>query len=173
VHETIRVKSAAWDDNGVLLYSTLNHLKYCLPNGDSGIIRTLDSPLYVTRVAGNVVYALDREGRTRSIQASQGGEGRGCGTARPSGEGEAPRPYALELAACACCSAGAPSPCSPLLPAQVDPTEYAFKLALLQVRRRSVPAHAGARAGRAGRGTVTPTCPRDSPLLLPLFPVAP
>jgi coatomer protein complex subunit alpha (xenin) len=39
VHETIRVKSAAWDDSGVLLYSTLNHIKYCLPNGDNGIIR--------------------------------------------------------------------------------------------------------------------------------------
>ncbi|KXZ51367.1 hypothetical protein GPECTOR_13g856 [Gonium pectorale] len=68
VHETIRVKSAAWDDSGVLLYTTLNHLKYCLPNGDSCIIRTLDSPLYVTRVAGNVVHALDREGKNRTIQ---------------------------------------------------------------------------------------------------------
>ena len=35
VHETIRVKSAAWDDSGVLVYTTLNHIKYCLPNGDS------------------------------------------------------------------------------------------------------------------------------------------
>ncbi|GLI66143.1 hypothetical protein VaNZ11_009877 [Volvox africanus] len=88
VHETIRVKSAAWDDSGVLLYTTLNHLKYCLPNGDSGIIRTLDSPLYVTRVVGGVVHALDREGKNRSIQ--------------------------------------------------VDPTEYMFKLALLQGRYDAV-----------------------------------
>lgn len=36
VHETIRVKSAAWDDSGVLIYTTLNHLKYCLPNGVRG-----------------------------------------------------------------------------------------------------------------------------------------
>ncbi len=27
VHETIRVKSAAWDDSGVLVYTTLNHIK--------------------------------------------------------------------------------------------------------------------------------------------------
>lgn len=27
VHETIRVKSAAWDDSGVLIYTTLNHIK--------------------------------------------------------------------------------------------------------------------------------------------------
>lgn len=33
LHETIRIKSAAWDDTGVLLYSTLNHIKYTLLNG--------------------------------------------------------------------------------------------------------------------------------------------
>ncbi len=27
MHETIRVKSAAWDDSGVLVYTTLNHIK--------------------------------------------------------------------------------------------------------------------------------------------------
>ncbi|WZZ18570.1 hypothetical protein YC2023_111659 [Brassica napus] len=44
LHETTtRVKSGAWDDdNGVFIYTTLNHVKYCLPNGDSGVIRTLD-----------------------------------------------------------------------------------------------------------------------------------
>lgn len=33
LHETIRIKSATWDDAGVLLYSTLNHIKYTLMNG--------------------------------------------------------------------------------------------------------------------------------------------
>ena len=33
VHETIRVKSGAWDEQGIFIYSTLNHLKYALPNG--------------------------------------------------------------------------------------------------------------------------------------------
>lgn len=68
VHETIRVKGAAWDERGVLVYTTLNHIKYCLPNGDNGIIRTLDTPVYITRVVGNVVYALDREGKNKQIQ---------------------------------------------------------------------------------------------------------
>lgn len=62
VHETIRVKSAAWDDSGVLLYTTLNHLKYCLPNGDNGIVSTLAQPIYLTRVRGPAVGYLDREG---------------------------------------------------------------------------------------------------------------
>lgn len=33
LHETIRIKSATWDDSGVLIYSTLNHIKYTLLNG--------------------------------------------------------------------------------------------------------------------------------------------
>ena len=68
VHETIRVKSGAWDDCGVFVYTTLNHIKYALPNGDSGIIRTLDTPVYLTKVFGGVVYCLDRDGKNRQIQ---------------------------------------------------------------------------------------------------------
>ena len=64
VHETIRVKSGAWDDSGVFIYTTLNHIKYALPNGDSGIIRTLDTPVYLTKVFGNTVYCLDATGAT-------------------------------------------------------------------------------------------------------------
>ena len=55
VHETIRVKSAAWDAGGsALLYSTLNHVKYALPDGDGGVVRTLDAPLYLQAAAGRV-----------------------------------------------------------------------------------------------------------------------
>ncbi|KAJ7754669.1 hypothetical protein DFH07DRAFT_1029120 [Mycena maculata] len=32
IHETIRIKSGAWDDSGVFIYSTLNHVK------DEGLI---------------------------------------------------------------------------------------------------------------------------------------
>ncbi|KAL4186710.1 hypothetical protein AMTRI_Chr09g15360 [Amborella trichopoda] len=67
LHETIRVKSGAWDDNGVFIYTTLNHIKYCLPNGDSGIIRTLDVPIYITKVSGNTINCLDRDGKNRVI----------------------------------------------------------------------------------------------------------
>ena len=62
------MKSAAWDDSGVLVYTTLNHIKYCLPNGDSGIIRTLEVPVYITKVFGNLIFCLDRDGKNRQIQ---------------------------------------------------------------------------------------------------------
>ena len=50
VHESVKIKSGAWDDSGVFVYTTSNHIKYTLTNGDSGIIRTLDLPIYITRV---------------------------------------------------------------------------------------------------------------------------
>lgn len=65
VTESVKVKSAAWDEDGVLIYTTSNHIKYILFNGDHGIIRTLDLPIYITKVKGNNVYCLDRECKPR------------------------------------------------------------------------------------------------------------
>lgn len=67
LHETIRIKSAAWDDAGVLLYSTLNHVKYTLLNGDNGIVRTLDQTVYLVRVKGRSVHCLDRAAKPKVL----------------------------------------------------------------------------------------------------------
>jgi coatomer subunit alpha len=67
IHETIRIKSAVWDDTlGVLLYSTLNHVKYLLPSpgvGDTGVIRTLANTVYLIRVRGKSLTCLTREAK--------------------------------------------------------------------------------------------------------------
>jgi coatomer subunit alpha len=67
LHETIRIKSATWDDAGVLLYSTLNHVKYTLMNGDNGIVRTLEQTVYLVRVKGRSVYCLDRSAKPKVL----------------------------------------------------------------------------------------------------------
>ncbi|KAF1984474.1 Coatomer, alpha subunit [Aulographum hederae CBS 113979] len=67
LHETIRIKSATWDDAGVLLYSTLNHIKYTLMNGDNGIVRTLDQTVYLVRVKGRNIYCLDRAAKPKVL----------------------------------------------------------------------------------------------------------
>ncbi|KAK3106032.1 hypothetical protein FSP39_011311 [Pinctada imbricata] len=67
IHENIKIKSGAWDESGVFVYTTSNHIKYALTNGDHGIIRTLDLPIYITRIKGNSVYCLDRESRPRIL----------------------------------------------------------------------------------------------------------
>ncbi|KAK6730515.1 hypothetical protein RB195_007150 [Necator americanus] len=59
--ESTRVKSGAWDEDGIFLYTTSNHIKYALTAGDCGIVRTLDLPLYILAVRGTVLYCLNRE----------------------------------------------------------------------------------------------------------------
>lgn len=58
------VKSGTWDLSnplGAIFYYTNSfHLKYLLPQGDSGIICTTATPLYLVRVQGDLVHVLDR-----------------------------------------------------------------------------------------------------------------
>jgi len=61
VQESTRVKSGAWNDSGVFIYTTSNHIKYALTAGDNGIIRTLDLPLYILAVRGPNLFCLNRD----------------------------------------------------------------------------------------------------------------
>eukprot|EP00658_Telonema_sp_P-2_P058507 TRINITY_DN469_c0_g1_i1.p1 TRINITY_DN469_c0_g1~~TRINITY_DN469_c0_g1_i1.p1 ORF type:complete len:1228 (-),score=236.64 TRINITY_DN469_c0_g1_i1:177-3860(-) len=65
--ETMSVKSGVWTEEGVCVYSTLNHLKYALPNGDAGIICTLEQPVYLSCIIGESVFFLDREGKNQMM----------------------------------------------------------------------------------------------------------
>jgi len=69
VTETVRVKSGAWDEHGVFIYTTLNHVKYLLPlaSGESGIVRTLDAPVYACEARGGNLYVLDRDAKIRAL----------------------------------------------------------------------------------------------------------
>eukprot|EP00002_Diphylleia_rotans_P021045 TRINITY_DN4090_c0_g1_i4.p1 TRINITY_DN4090_c0_g1~~TRINITY_DN4090_c0_g1_i4.p1 ORF type:complete len:1144 (-),score=254.36 TRINITY_DN4090_c0_g1_i4:279-3710(-) len=67
VHETIRIKSGIWDDNNVFIYTTLSHMKYLLPWGDGGVIRTIEAPLYLLKAKGDNVFCIDREYRFRAL----------------------------------------------------------------------------------------------------------
>jgi len=69
INETVRIKGGCWDGKKpVFVYTTLNHVKYLLPNGDHGIVRGLDVPIYVTKVTGTSLFCLDREGKTRTME---------------------------------------------------------------------------------------------------------
>lgn len=61
VQESTRVKSGAWEEGGVFLYTTSNHIKYALTAGDYGIIRTLDLPVYILAIRGERLFCLNRE----------------------------------------------------------------------------------------------------------------
>lgn len=74
ISDTVRVKSGCWDvspsggtASNLFVYTTLHHVKYCLPTGDTGTIRTLDNPIYATRVVKDQLFCLDREARSRVV----------------------------------------------------------------------------------------------------------
>lgn len=50
VEEKFKVLSAAWNNDDVLVYTTQNHLKYSITNGDNGILKCLESPVYLVHV---------------------------------------------------------------------------------------------------------------------------
>jgi coatomer subunit alpha len=74
ISDNVRIKSGCWDvsptggtSSQLFLYTTLHHVKYCLPSGDTGTIRTLDAPLYAQRAVKDQLFCLDREARARVI----------------------------------------------------------------------------------------------------------
>lgn len=69
ITESVRIKSGIWANSltEIFVYTTLNHIKYSLTNGDAGIIRTLDVPVYLTHLDGSKLYCLDREAKMRTM----------------------------------------------------------------------------------------------------------
>ena len=69
VSETVRLKGGCWDSqHTIFFYTTLNHIKYVVPNGDKGILRGLDNPVYLTKFHGQSLFCLDREGKMKTIE---------------------------------------------------------------------------------------------------------
>ena len=65
IYENAKVKSGSWNKNGdVFIYTTVTHMKYALPSGDHGIIKTLDEVLYVSHINKNNVTCITRENST-------------------------------------------------------------------------------------------------------------
>ncbi len=64
VTEGVRIKGGAWDDNGVFVYATVQHIKYIIAStrGDTGIVRSLSVPVYPVSVQNGKLQALSRGG---------------------------------------------------------------------------------------------------------------
>lgn len=71
-NSNINVEYVHYDTSSGVIWGFLEKQKWvndalCVSCSDHGIIRTLDLPIYVTRVRGNSVYCLDRECRPRVL----------------------------------------------------------------------------------------------------------
>ena len=67
VTERTKIKSGVFNDEGIFIYTTTSHIKYMLPNGDGGIVRTLEQPIYMTGAIGSKLFCLDREIKNRGV----------------------------------------------------------------------------------------------------------
>lgn len=72
IHETVKIKSAIWDTtpasgSGILMYTTLSHIKYALKNGDTGIVKTIEEPLYIVRAKNSTIHCLGRDGKMVAV----------------------------------------------------------------------------------------------------------
>jgi len=67
VTERTKIKSGVFNEDGIFIYTTTSHIKYLLPNGDGGIVRTLEQPIYMTGTVGSKLFCLDREVKNRGV----------------------------------------------------------------------------------------------------------
>jgi coatomer protein complex subunit alpha (xenin) len=63
-----RVKSGAWFKGQFFVYTTKTHLKYVLPNGDSGILRSIADRIYVAAVLEKQVICLNADSEVRRLE---------------------------------------------------------------------------------------------------------
>lgn len=67
VEEKFKVLSAVWNNDDVLVYTTQNHLKYSILNGDNGILKCLETPIYLLSVKDNEALTIDRDAKIESV----------------------------------------------------------------------------------------------------------
>lgn len=73
VTERTKIKSGVFTSDGIFIYTTTSHIKFLLPNGDGGIVRTLEQPIYMAGVhirlenGSAKLFCLDREVKNRGI----------------------------------------------------------------------------------------------------------
>ena len=58
VTEAVRIKSGAFDERNIFVYTTSNHINYCLDTGDSGLIAAGKPDLHYQGAPG-IMYCLD------------------------------------------------------------------------------------------------------------------
>ncbi|CDR93919.1 WD domain, G-beta repeat domain containing protein, putative [Babesia bigemina] len=55
-----RVKTAAWHENNALFFATSDRIYYLMVNGDLGVMRSIDKPVYIIRIKDNALYVMQR-----------------------------------------------------------------------------------------------------------------
>jgi len=59
IKENSTIKSVCFDENNVMYYTTHFHIKYSLQDGSNGIIKSLETPVYLMMVNNGLFYLSD------------------------------------------------------------------------------------------------------------------
>lgn len=69
IKEKFPVKSAFWESDRLLFYTTTNHLKYAFMNGETGVLQTLEQPLHLLlKQKGNKFLAFNETKKIFEIE---------------------------------------------------------------------------------------------------------
>ena len=66
--ENQRVKGAVWSAENVLVYATKNQLKFTLVDGEHGVLRSLEEPVYLVALKKRSVTVFTREGKLVELE---------------------------------------------------------------------------------------------------------
>jgi coatomer protein complex subunit alpha (xenin) len=71
VNEAHIITSAFWTKESVLIYTTDNHIKYVIKNGDQGIIQSIEKPYYIVGNKDDNLYALNADGEVEALEINR------------------------------------------------------------------------------------------------------
>ncbi|SMN18290.1 similar to Saccharomyces cerevisiae YDL145C COP1 Alpha subunit of COPI vesicle coatomer complex (partial ?) [Maudiozyma saulgeensis] len=63
-----KIKSFAWNDDNILIFSTATNLMYMLLNEEAGIIKTLRETIYIIQVVNNVIFYIDKTSFVKQLE---------------------------------------------------------------------------------------------------------
>lgn len=67
IQETLKVVHGFWTKENIFVYSTFNHIKYVLPNGDKGILRSIKDMEYPVGIVGDNLFSFDIENSLNKV----------------------------------------------------------------------------------------------------------
>ena len=67
IQEKFNIKSVVWRE-GILVYSTINHLKYALINGESGILKCTEQKVRIVAYEKDEMIVLDSNGKILNLK---------------------------------------------------------------------------------------------------------
>lgn len=68
VKETLKIRSGYWHPSGVFFYSTNAQVKYALLNGETGVISSLERPIWIVSLLNNTLVFLDSESKLGTMK---------------------------------------------------------------------------------------------------------